>query len=41
VGTQVIYIKPSSLRETYSLDDCRLLDELDQIMADLAQQAAK
>lgn len=41
VGTQVIYRKPSSLRDTYSLQDCRLLDELDQVMADLAQQAAK
>lgn len=41
VGTQVIYRKPTSLRSTYSLEDCRLLDELDQVMAELAQKAAQ
>jgi uncharacterized protein (DUF302 family) len=41
VGTQVIYRKPTSLRNTYSVEDCNLLDELDQIMAELAQEAAQ
>lgn len=41
VGTQVIYRKPTSLRNTYSLQNCNLLDELDQVMADLAQKAAQ
>ena len=41
VGTRVIYRKPSSLRNTYSLEDCRLLDDLDQVLAQLAQQAAQ
>ncbi|MEW8219722.1 MAG: DUF302 domain-containing protein [Candidatus Thiodiazotropha taylori] len=41
VGTRVIYRKPSSLRNTYSLEDCRLLDDLDQVFAQLAQQAAQ
>lgn len=41
VGTQVIYRKPTSLRNTYSVEDCGLLDELDEVMADLAQQAAQ
>jgi len=41
VGTQVIYRKPTSLRNTYSLKNCNLLDELNQVMADLAQNAAQ
>ncbi|MEW8627376.1 MAG: DUF302 domain-containing protein [Candidatus Thiodiazotropha sp.] len=41
VGTRVIYRKPSSLRNTYSLEDCHLLDDLDQVLAQLAQQAAQ
>ncbi|MBT2968388.1 MAG: hypothetical protein B6D72_08235 [gamma proteobacterium symbiont of Ctena orbiculata] len=41
VGTQVIYRKPSSLRNTYSLQECNLLDELDLLMAELAQKAAQ
>ncbi|MES9944207.1 MAG: DUF302 domain-containing protein [Candidatus Thiodiazotropha sp.] len=41
VGTQVIYRKPSALRNTYSLQNCSLLDELDQVMAELAQKAAQ
>jgi uncharacterized protein (DUF302 family) len=41
IGTQVIYRKPTSLRETYSVENCNLLDELDQVMADLAQKAAQ
>ena len=41
VGTQVVYRKPTALRDTYSLDSCNLLDELDVVMAELAQQAAQ
>ncbi|MET0069706.1 MAG: DUF302 domain-containing protein [Candidatus Thiodiazotropha sp.] len=41
VGTQVIYRKPTSLRNTYSLQNCNLLDELDQVVAELAQKAAQ
>jgi len=37
--TQVIYRKPTSLRNSYDVQDCRLLDELDQVMADLAKTA--
>ncbi|MES9850472.1 MAG: DUF302 domain-containing protein [Candidatus Thiodiazotropha sp. L084R] len=41
VGTQVIYRKPSAFRNTYSLQNCNLLDELDQMMAELAQKATQ
>ena len=41
VGTRVIYRKPTSLRNTYSVQNCTLLDELDQVMADLAAKAAQ
>ncbi|MES9885880.1 MAG: DUF302 domain-containing protein [Candidatus Sedimenticola sp. 6PFRAG1] len=41
VGTQVIYRKPTSLRNTYSVKNCSLLDELDEVMSDLAQTAAQ
>ena len=41
VGTRVIYRKPTSLRNTYTVESCNLLDELDQVMAELAQQAAQ
>ncbi|MES9832538.1 MAG: hypothetical protein ABW157_00370 [Candidatus Thiodiazotropha sp. LLP2] len=41
VGAQVIYRKPSAFRNTYSLQNCNLLDELDQVMAELAQKATQ
>ncbi len=41
VGTRVIYRKPTSWRNTYSVKNCNLLDELDRVMADLAQKAAQ
>lgn len=41
VGVQVIYRKPTSLRNTYSVQDCTLLDELEQVIAELAQKAAQ
>lgn len=41
VGTQVVYRKPTSWRDSYKLQDCNLLDELDGVMAELAQKAAQ
>jgi uncharacterized protein (DUF302 family) len=41
VGTRVVYRKPTSLRNTYSVENCNLLDELDGVLADLAQKAAQ
>ncbi|MET0085876.1 MAG: DUF302 domain-containing protein [Sedimenticola sp.] len=41
VGTRVIYRKPTSLRNTYSVNNCGLLDELDEVMAALAQKSAQ
>lgn len=38
---KVIYRKPTSLRNNYSVGDCRLLDELDGVMADLAKTASQ
>lgn len=40
-ATEVLYNKPTSLRNTYRVGKCRLLDELDGVMAELAQQAAQ
>lgn len=40
-GSQVIYRKPTSMRKTYGLEYCRLLDKLDRDMAELAQLATQ
>ena len=40
-GVQVIYRQPSSLRNTYDIQHCRLLDQLDNVMAKLAQKATQ
>lgn len=39
--TEVIYRKPTSLRNTYRVEKCRLLDELDGVMLEMAQQAVQ
>ncbi|MES9941177.1 MAG: DUF302 domain-containing protein [Candidatus Thiodiazotropha sp. 6PLUC2] len=41
VSTQVVYRKPSAFRNSYSLQNCNLLDELDLVMAELAQNASQ
>lgn len=40
-GTQVIYRKPTSLRHIHSVDSRHPLNELDKVMAELAQKAAQ
>ena len=39
--TQLIYRKPTALRKSYSVDACRLIDDLDNVMEELALNASQ